>query len=289
MLSDGSKATLVSVKEESGLYAFKLKVDGQEYESYVTKNGKMIFVQGVNMDESAAATDSAAAAPADIVKSDKPDVKLFVMSYCPFGLQAEKMYLPVYDLLKNKTDMGIYFVNYAMHGKTEVDENLRQYCIQKEQTDKYAAYLGCFADDTKYNACQSSGGADCAADFDACLAKTGVDKAKLSACTAAADTQFKVTADYNDKASWLSGQFPKFEVNDDLNVQYGVQGSPTVVINDTEADVSPRTPEQFKKIICGAFNTQPEECNTSLSTDAPSSGFGSGTAAVGTTGGGCGN
>lgn len=55
------------------------------------------------------------------------------MSYCPYGLQAEKMFLPVYDLLKNKAEMGIYFVNYIMHDKKEIDENLREYCIQKEQ------------------------------------------------------------------------------------------------------------------------------------------------------------
>lgn len=281
LLSGGSSATLIDVREENGLYAFKLKVDEQEYESYVTKNGKMLFIQGIQID---GATASEPTAPVQVEKKDKADVKVFVMSYCPFGLLAEKMFLPVYDLLKDKADMGIYFVSYAMHGKPEVDENLRQYCIQKDQKGKYSAYLGCFMNDTAYNSCTTG---DCSADYDKCLVAAGIDKTQLAKCVSESDAQFKVTANYNDKASWLSGQFPKFDVHADLNTQYGVEGSPTFVINDTKVEISPRTPEQLKKTICAAFNAEPAECATELSNETPSSGFGSG-AASGSGGGACG-
>ena len=283
LLSEGSTATLVSVKEENGLYTFKLKVDDQEYESYVTKNGKMLFVQGVKMEETNGEPE--ASEPVQVEKSDKPNVKLFVMSYCPFGLSAEKMFLPAYDLLKDKTDMGVYFVNYAMHGKAEIDENLRQYCIQKDQKEKYSAYLACFVADTAYNDCKSG---DCTANFQKCLAEARIDESVLGKCVSESDTQFKVTANYNDKASWLSGQFPKFDVHTELNVQYGVEGSPTVVINDTKVEVSPRTPEQFKKTICAAFNSEPAECAIELSNESPSSGFGSDSSSSGASSGACG-
>ena len=41
------------------------------------------------------------AAPVAVTKSDRPKVELFVMSYCPYGLQMEKAYLPAWNLLKN--------------------------------------------------------------------------------------------------------------------------------------------------------------------------------------------
>jgi hypothetical protein len=66
------------------------------------------------------------------------------MSYCPFGTQAEKGILPVVNLLKDKIDFKVKFVNYAMHGKKEIDENNLQYCIQKEEPNKYNSYLTCF-------------------------------------------------------------------------------------------------------------------------------------------------
>ena len=88
-------------------------------------------------------------------KTEKPDVKLFIMSYCPYGLQSQKALLPVYDLLKDKTDIGIYFVDYIMHDKAESDENLVQYCIQEEQEDKFSDYVGCFVKEGKSSKCLS--------------------------------------------------------------------------------------------------------------------------------------
>jgi hypothetical protein len=284
LLSQGMTASYKDVKDENGLYTFKLTVQGQDYDAYVTKNGKLFFAQGIPqaipLDQSLESTN---ARQANITKSDKPDVKLFVMSYCPFGLQAEKMYLPVYDLLKDKVNFGIYFVNYAMHGKKEIDENLRQYCTQKEQGDKYNAYLKCFIEGTA--------SADGTGEYAKCLTDTGIDKTKLNACIASIDKEFKVTSDYNDKSTWVSGSFPKFAVNDDLNAKYNVQGSPTIVINDADASaaISSRSPEAFKQVVCSSFKNEPDECKTALSGDQPSSGFGAGTEDAASAGGGCAN
>jgi len=105
---------------------------------------------------------------------------------------------------------------------------------------------------------------------------------------AATDKEFKVTTGFNDKDTWVSGQFPKFTVNDDLNTKYGVQGSPTIIINGQEVSIGTRSPEEFLKAVCGAFNVSPAECNTKLSADQPSTGFGTGTTQT-AAGGGCGN
>jgi len=250
LLAEGNTASLVSVSEERDVYKIAMKIGEQEYESYVTKDGVFLFPEGYKMKEEASA------------KSDRPDVKLFVMSYCPYGLQAEKMFLPVYDLLKDKVDMGIYFVNYIMHDKKEIDENLNQYCIQKEEKEKYGPYLSCFV---------------VSGDASACLSEIGIDTGKIESCVSETDNEFQITSLYNDKSTWLNGTYPRFDVQADLNEQYGVSGSPTVVINGKVVDVSPRTPENFKKIICQTFNSQPEECSQILSEESPAPGFGGGT------------
>lgn len=205
----------------------------------------------------AAASDEAQAVT-EAPKSDKPVVELFVMSYCPYGLQMEKAYLPVMDLLGKKADVSIKFVSYAMHGKKELDENTRQYCIQKEQATKFNAYLKCFT------------GKD---DYAGCLKTAGVNESKLNACVAKTDKEFKITEMYNDKSTWLSGTYPIYSVHQAENDKYGVQGSPTLVINGAQVDTN-RNPEAVKQAVCAAFNNAPSECDTTLSAQSFSASFG---------------
>ncbi len=206
------------------------------------------------------------AAPAvDVPKTDKPKVELFVMSYCPYGLQMQKALVPAWDLLKNKADIDVKFVSYAMHGKKEIDENTRQYCIQKEQPTKFSAYLKCF-----FGAGSNNGQE---ADYKKCLTSAGVNQTSVTSCMAKTDKTFGITTKYNDQSSWLSGQFPQYPLQADLNEKYGVQGSPTLVINGVQAEVS-RTPESVKQAICNAFNVAPAECGTALNTGSFDPGFG---------------
>jgi len=259
LLQKGIVATLVDVAEENGLYKFHLKIGEQEFVFYVTKNGKILFPEeGIDIEKALTQTGEATSTQ-EIQKTDRPDVKLFVMSYCPYGLQMQKAFLPVYNLLKDKAEMGVYFVNYIMHEKKEIDENLRQYCIQKEQKEKYYDYLSCFVKD---------------GNFEGCLSEAKIDTTKMESCISKTDEQYKITSQYNDKSTWLNGSFPRFDVYTDLNEKYGVQGSPTVVINDVVVEVNPRSPEKFKETICQAFNSPPEECSQTLSNTAFSSGFG---------------
>ena len=250
VLQGQTTASLVGIVEENGLYKVKIKIGEEEFDSYVSKDGKLLFPQVINMEEQ------------KTTKSDKPDVKLFVMSYCPYGLQSQKMFLPVYDLLKNKADIGIYFVDYIMHDKPEIDENLRQYCIQKEDKEQYYNYLKCFVQD---------------GDFEKCLSQANIEKAKIDTCVLETDNQYKITEQYNDQATWVNGKYPKFDIQAGLNEEYEVQGSPTVIINDKLVSVSPRSPEKFKQVVCEAFNEMPEECSQTLSEEALSPGFGGGT------------
>lgn len=210
-----------------------------------------------------------------VPKSDKPKVDLYVMAYCPYGLQMEKAFVPAWNLLKNKADISVKFVNYAMHGKKEVDENTRQYCIQSEQPTKYQAYLNCF-----FGAGQNDGQP---ADFAKCLASTGVNQNSLNSCVSRTDKQFGITAKFNDQSSWLSGQYPQYPIYDSENQKYGVQGSPTLVINGVQSQTG-RTPEAVKQAICDAFNNAPSECKQNLGNSQFQPGFGTVLSAAGGTG-----
>lgn len=206
------------------------------------------------------------APPPVVPKTDKPKVELFVMSYCPYGLQMEKAYIPAWELLKKKADIDLKFVSYIMHDRKELDENSRQYCIQKDQNDKFISYLKCFT---------ASGNTE------SCLASTGVNKSKVSTCMAATHKQFKVDELWNDKSTWLSSQFALYNVHAAENEKYGVQGSPTLIINGVEAQAG-RTPEAVKQAICAGFNNPPAECQQTLSNSSYEPGFGSSVSAGGT-------
>ncbi len=203
--------------------------------------------------------------PANIPKTAKPKVELFVMAYCPYGLQMEKAFVPALDLLKDKADMSVKFVNYAMHGKKEVDENTRQYCIEKEQPSKYSSYLKCY-----FGAGQNNGEE---ANYKSCLTAVGVNESSLNSCVSGADKQFGISAKYNDQASWLSGRYPQYLIHDSENTKYGVQGSPTLVINGVQAQVA-RTPEAIKEAICAGFINPPSECSQPLNNNSFQAGFG---------------
>ncbi len=203
-------------------------------------------------------------APVPVVtKSDKPVVELFVMSYCPYGLQMEKAYLPAWELLKNKANFSIKFVSYAMHGQKEIEENTRQYCIQSEQPDKFIPYMKAFVAKD---------------DYQSALAVAGVNVGKMNACVAGTDSKFGTMVKFQDQSTWLSGRYPVYPVNADLNDKYGVQGSPTLIINGAEAQAG-RTPEAVKQAICAAFNNPPAECATTLSATSAVAGFGVGAGA----------
>jgi hypothetical protein len=267
LIQPGSEVTIADIKEENGLYKLTVKFkDGTTVDSFLSKDGTKFYPQVYDIAKitNAAAeqtnTNSANSQPInkDIPKTDKPTVELFVMAYCPYGTQVEKGILPVVNLLKDKMDYEVKFCDYSMHGKQEIDEQLNQYCIETEQGDKYLSYLKCFLAEGK--------GADC-------LKSTEIDQAKMKTCVDKTDSKYKVTANYNDKTTWLSGQYPLFDVYKDDNTKYSVQGSPTLVINGVESSAG-RDATSLLNAICSGFNTQPEECKTVLATTAPSTGFG---------------
>ena len=248
------------VAKDGSVYRLELMVNGQPYTSYMSKDGKFLFQGGIDLTktEESLATGATQQPSAELPKSAKPNIELFVMSHCPYGTQMEKGILPVIDALGNNVDFTVKFVDYAMHGKTEIDEELNQYCIQKDMgRDTYLSYLKCFLGEGK---------------SEECLTSTGINKSALAICTAQADAEFKINENYNDKSTW-KGQYPSFDTSKEDNIKYGVAGSPTLIINGVESG-SGRDSASLLATVCSAFDNQPESCNITLESASPTTGFG---------------
>jgi len=252
--AQGLAIELVDVNEVGNFYEVSVLINGQKSVLSVTKDGEYL-AQLIPL----SALEPQEPEPVEgIVKSDVPEVELFIMAYCPYGTQAEKGFIPAIKTLGDNIDAKIRFVYYAMHDKLELDEQLKEYCIQEEQSDKFLDYLGCFLED---------------GDSDRCLVEVGIDKDKLDLCVLKTDSEFKVTEKYNDESTWLSGRFPLFDIHKDLNEAYDIGGSPTLVINGNVVS-SGRDPASYLDVICQAFNEAPEECGEELLDTTYSPGFG---------------
>lgn len=263
LMLPGTKATIKEISEEYGLY--KLSIDlgsagvGELIDSYISQDGELFFPQSINIKEYEDGSSSSLQESTEVSnKNDKPVIELFVMSHCPYGVQMEKGLIPVLETLGNSVDFTLKFNSYAMHDKVELDEEMAQYCIQKENKDKLLSYLKCFTE---------------SGESEPCLNEVGINKASINSCVEAIDKEYKITESYNDQATWLQGSYPIFPIYEEDNTNYGVEGSPTLIING-EMVIAARNPQSLLTLVCSGFNEAPDSCQTQLSTDDPDYGFG---------------
>jgi len=257
-------ATVKEVIEEDDLYKVIVTAGGQEFYSYISKDGEMFFPEAINLKEIKEAQANAPK-PEVINKSDKPIVELFVMSHCPYGTQIEKGILPVLETLGDKIDFELKFVDYAIRGKLELDEQTQQYCIQKQGKNKLLSYLKCFLED---------------GNSDSCVTQTEINNSELQKCIDDTNDEYKTLVNYDDKSTWtkMNPPSPILTIHQEDNLKYGVKGSPELIINE-EKILAYRDSNSLLSTICSAFNNPPSECNTELSSATPAPGFGSGTTA----------
>ncbi|MEM3031059.1 MAG: hypothetical protein QXH27_04965 [Candidatus Micrarchaeia archaeon] len=265
----GVSATLVNASGAAGLYKITFRIERagqvlQVIDAYLSPDGSLLFPQAINLSQKLSLEPEQPAQPPSIPKSDKPSVMLFVMSFCPYGIMAEKAMAPVVQALANATEIEPHFVIYggfcaggrcnpsdyciaggslcSMHGLDELLEDVRQLCIWKHARAKFWDYV-MYVD----NNCSIHNIGTCWRDA---ANATGIDQAAIEACQ-----QSEAEALLRAEAS--------------LNAQFGVQGSPTLVINGVQYEGS-RTPQAFLQAVCGAFNNPPAGCNATLEA-APSS------------------
>lgn len=241
-------------------------------------------------------------------KKEKPEVKFFVMSFCPFGNQAEAGLKPVAQLLGDKVDwQPVYIVSDAKKScqircaNSVYDENRCQQLVDSGRIPDMATCKKYFP----YNDKQSCLKEKCAGikegEFaslhgdqelhqdirEICAWNMGdeekwwnfVEKANKNCNSQNADSCWEKQAKEAELDVEAIKKCEQEEGNDLLAQhlgiveEYGVGGSPTVYINDTLYKGG-RQPEDYKKAICAGFKEQPEECKKVLSssTKGPSTG-----------------
>lgn len=256
-------ATLTSVTERNGVYAVAARYQNRNITIYSTKDCSLLFTSTYNMKGSTtpAATQAPATSPTptpvpEPVKSARPTTELFVMSFCPFGVQAETAMEPVTRLLGSKADIRVRYIATvagttldsvnSLHGPVEAKEDVRQLCIAKYYPAKLWPYLVDFNANC-YSLRQNASG------MEACLAaatkKTSIDNAKIEACATGSEGLELLKADTA------------------ITTANKITGSPTILINGQKY-AGQRTADGYKQAICDRFTTPPAECKTNLSSAA---------------------
>jgi hypothetical protein len=257
----GSAALLVSIVETKGMYQINTSYQAKNISLYATKDCALLFANPLSLDTpeptpavtpgvTQAQTPTPTQAPK---KSARPVVDLFVMSFCPYGVQAETAIGPVVDLLGSKADIRIRYITTvsgttvssvkSLHGPSEAQEDLRQLCIRKESPDLYGKYLDLFntrcypvwQNATQLQSCREN-----------VTATLGISLADSETCASGSEGLGLLKADELDAK------------------KYSATASPTLFINGVKYAGS-RTPEAFKTAICTSFETAPAECATNLS------------------------
>ncbi|MFH1106257.1 MAG: hypothetical protein V1731_03570 [Candidatus Aenigmatarchaeota archaeon] len=254
----GGGVSFVSVKDSGAFYEVTTLYQGQEIPIYVTKDGAYVFLsQPAGLKPESTTTTL----PQAIPKTDNPKVELFVMSFCPYGAQAENFMKPVVDLIGSKIDMEVRFIASvagtttdsvdSLHGANEAMEDLRQLCIMKNyvQAD-YWKYLAAFNND--------------------CTSMSQNANA-LDTCWKASATSAGMNVDLIDSCSKGSEAIDLLKSDEIASQQYNAYNSPTLIINGINYNGA-RTSEAFKQAICSAFNNVPSECAQTLSNSASAAG-----------------
>ena len=149
-----------------------------------------------------------------IARMGKPTLELFVMSYCPYGVQAEEKIIPIIKEFGDQIDFKLQFIAQekeepsaqditpfvSLHGYPEVAENIRQLLIAEEYPDRYLDYILCR-------------GKKLDKSWEACAEKLGIDVAKIQALFD------------SPKAEQL------FRENIKRATELGVRASPTILVD----------------------------------------------------------
>lgn len=199
-------------------------------------------------------------------KTEKPTVKFFVMSFCPYGNQAEAGLQPVYDLLKDKVNWQPQYIIYKDYcnqapedQKADCEKNS---CLKKDSQTYCSMHgLGELNQDVReicaFNMGQSAKWWDFVSRVnDKCSAKDVDTCWEAQAKEAGLDTLTIKSCQESQAFSLMDKEIAQME-------KYQAQGSPMVFVNDQLYDGG-RAPEDYKKGICGAFNKEPTECAKAL-------------------------
>jgi len=221
----------------------------------------LVFIMLLTMSGSSSGTNNAApvqvtqttAPPATPQKTIRPSVDLYVMSFCPYGVQAETAMKPVVTLLETKADFRVRYIATvknstvegirSLHGIEEAKEDLRQLCVMKYYPDKFWSYID---------------------GINAQCYPGSREPAVLDKCWRNVSFPLRIDAEKVTSCAYSSEGINMIKDEERITTEKQITGSPTLLING-QRYAGQRTAEAYKMAICNAFGTPPVECNTVLS------------------------
>ncbi|MFO0552887.1 MAG: hypothetical protein U0271_31150 [Polyangiaceae bacterium] len=165
-------------------------------------------------------------------------VELYVMSQCPYGVEAENGFADVVKKLGPDLDLRVDFIGsvengapQSMHGAAEVAGDIAQACAMTLSENWFDFIL-----------CQNVNARDIQNNWAGCAVKTGIDPDQLQACAGGPDGLSLVTASF-DRARAAHAS-----------------GSPTIRIAGKEYEGGRRTNDLMRAICSNYQGTQPAAC-----------------------------
>lgn len=293
-----AEAKLLGVEEfAEGVYLLNFDIyqneeKVEESQVYATEDGEHIFLVEVDLSEPIASPQVSEPEPQEFMKTEKPTLHLFVMTFCPYGQVAEEFVKPVVELLGEKITFEPHFIFYDNYC-----DSLANYYEVRMGLDSEEKWLEAmqmtkeeFIEDCKPKYCVE-GQTYCSMHGlgelmegvrQRCILMDEADKAKwydyvshinencssenVDSCWEQAAAEVGLNIDEikscaeNQLMTILESEFT-------LAKDFDVQGSPTIIINGTPY-AGKRTSEDLKAALCSAFETLPEECTQELSGNA---------------------
>lgn len=182
---------------------------------------------------------------------------LYVMSQCPFGVQAETAFKEVVARFGDELDLHVEFIGNAaptgelssLHGPNEVKGDSYQVCAARYAPAKSFDFIQCQNENSK----------EVATNGEACAKRLGLPADKITAC-----------AEGPEGKELLKASFKRAQ-------QAGAQGSPTMIFEGNKYEGSRKSIDLMKGICNAAKGKKPKACadipesppvNVTLLTDA---------------------
>jgi len=159
------------------------------------------------------------------------EVQMYVMSQCPYGVQALDGILPAVEKIGGGVGLEIDYIGNqrggkleSMHGESEVIGNIAQLCAAEVAPEKHHDYLTCMNKDWR----------KIPDNWESCAKDAGIDAAALGKCK-----------DGDQGQQLLKASFERAE-------KAGATGSPTIKVNGEDYRGG-RSVDDFTRSLCEAF------------------------------------
>ncbi len=236
---------LVSHSQEYGVTKVVFSIDGQESIAYISNDGKVLFPEAIIIDKKELLKD--------IPKASDPEIKLFTMSFCPYGNQAEDLVIKTLAEFDKPIKVRPHYVTYSnypspevyhdycfdenaefcsLQGLVEIKQNIREMCIYKYNQELFWDYLN-----KVNNQCNIENIENC---WKEPALKLDIDITKIEKC-------------FNEEAMDI------LAAEKEIAEKYNAKSSPTLLINGIEY-AGERTVEGYKAAFCAGFKNPPKEC-----------------------------